>query len=246
MPIHDWTRVDAGLLHDFHQTWVIEVKKALNAGLLPSGYYALAEQVMGGGIPDVVSLDRPATDDPLPSLGGGLERTAVAPPARFTARAEAPQYARRASRVVVRHISRHRVVAMVEIVSPGNKHNRREFRRFVGKSVKALEAGVHLLIVDLFPPGPRDPQGIHRAIWDDIEPDHGFVLPESEPLTLASYIGGPCPEALVEFAAVGQSLPDRPLFLTEEIYVTVPLESTYRSAFDAVPTVRRGVLEEAG
>jgi hypothetical protein len=85
MPIHDWTRVDAGLLHDFHQTWVIEVKKALNAGLLPSGYYALAEQVMGGGIPDVVSLDRPATDDPLPSLaaawnGRRSPRPPVSPP----------------------------------------------------------------------------------------------------------------------------------------------------------------------
>ena len=237
------TRVDAGLFHDFHQTWVIEIKKTLNAGLLPSGYYALAEQVMGGGIPDVVSLERPATDDPLPSLGHGLERTAVAPAVRFIALAElAARQAGRAVLLAVRHISRDCVVAMVEIVSPGNKHNRRN-SDFVGKSVRALEAGIHLLIVDLFPPGPGYRQGIHRAIWDDIEPDHRFVLPASEPLTLASYIGGPCPEALVEFAAVGQSLPDRPLFLTEDIHVPVPLEATYRLAFDAVPTGERGVLE---
>jgi hypothetical protein len=23
-------------------------------------------------------------------------------------------------------------------------------------------------VLDLFPPGPRDPQGIHKAIWDEI------------------------------------------------------------------------------
>ena len=36
MPIHDWTRVDAGLFHDFHQDWTIELSRSLNAGLLPS------------------------------------------------------------------------------------------------------------------------------------------------------------------------------------------------------------------
>jgi hypothetical protein len=30
MPIHDWTRVDAGIFHDFHQTWMPEIKRALN------------------------------------------------------------------------------------------------------------------------------------------------------------------------------------------------------------------------
>src|SRR5271157_1540601 len=48
-----------------------------------------------------------------------------------------------------------------------------------------LRAGIHLVIVDLFPPGPRDPQGIHKAIWDDfIEND--FALPSDRTLTLAS------------------------------------------------------------
>ena len=41
MPVHDWTRVDAGLFHDFHQSWSVEIKNAPNAGLLPKGYYAL-------------------------------------------------------------------------------------------------------------------------------------------------------------------------------------------------------------
>ena len=40
MPIHDWTRVDAGIFHHFHVTWIPEIARALNAGLLPDGYYA--------------------------------------------------------------------------------------------------------------------------------------------------------------------------------------------------------------
>ena len=33
MPIHDWTRVDANVFHDFHQTWSISIRNALNATL---------------------------------------------------------------------------------------------------------------------------------------------------------------------------------------------------------------------
>ncbi len=35
MPIHDWTRVDAGLFHAFHHGWVTILSHALNAGVLP-------------------------------------------------------------------------------------------------------------------------------------------------------------------------------------------------------------------
>ena len=31
MPIHDWTRVPAGIFHDFHHGWIEEAKRALNA-----------------------------------------------------------------------------------------------------------------------------------------------------------------------------------------------------------------------
>ena len=41
MPIHDWTRVDAGLFHDFHQSWTVALRNALNSGVLPADYFAL-------------------------------------------------------------------------------------------------------------------------------------------------------------------------------------------------------------
>src|SRR6266478_5165711 len=40
-------RVEAGIFHDFHTVWIGTLRTALNEGLLPQGYYALAEQHAG-------------------------------------------------------------------------------------------------------------------------------------------------------------------------------------------------------
>ena len=40
MPVHDWTRVEAGIFHDFHHSWIEENKRSLNRGLHGTGYYA--------------------------------------------------------------------------------------------------------------------------------------------------------------------------------------------------------------
>jgi hypothetical protein len=83
MPIHDWTRVEAGDFHHFHQCWVVAIGNALNGGLLPPGYIAMAEQITGRPIPDVVTLK---AREPKAGPEGGIA-VAVAPPtARVIAR----------------------------------------------------------------------------------------------------------------------------------------------------------------
>lgn len=37
MPIHDWTRVEAGDFHHFHQRWIQDIAAALNTGLSHAG-----------------------------------------------------------------------------------------------------------------------------------------------------------------------------------------------------------------
>ncbi len=244
MPIHDWARVNAGIFHDFHLGWLAELRRALNGGLLPPDYYALAEQIASGLGPDVITLQQPTNGaPPAPEPKGGIALATAPPQVQFRARAEPDLYAAKAKALAIRHTSDHRVVAMIEIVSPGNKSSRHGLRAFLEKAVEVLRAGIHLLIVDLFPPGPRDPQGLHRAIWDQFI-DNEFALPADKPLTLAAYIGGPCPESFVEATAVGAALKDMPLFLTEEVYIPVPLEATYRAAWEAVPSFWRAVLEK--
>jgi hypothetical protein len=242
MPAHDWTRVNAGIFHHFHQGWITSISRALNGGLLPPGYYALAEQIAGGVGPDVLTLEGPTPDLP-PSEGAvGVSLATRPPKVQFRVRTETDRYAAKADALVIRHTSGHRVVAMVEIVSPGNKSSRAGLRSFVEKAAEALRAGVHLLVVDLLPPGPRDPQGIHRAVWDELT-DNDFTLPAGRPLTAVAYIGGPCQEAFIEPFAVGQPVPEMPLFLKDEEYVPLPLEATYQRAWEDVPAYWRAVLE---
>lgn len=243
MPIHDWTRVTAGIFHHFHQAWIANLSQTLNAGLLPPDHYALAEQIAGGLGPDVLTLQVPSNGTHTPDqAGGGIALATALPQVHYHAKAEVDQYADKANAVVIRHASDHRIIAVVEIVSPGNKNSRHGLRSFVEKAAELLRGGIHMLIVDLFPPGPRDPQGIHKAIWDEFL-DTDFTLPPDRTLTLAAYIGGLTREAFVEPVAVGQSLPKMPLFLTRHGHILLPLEATYQSAWEAVPAYWRNVLE---
>jgi Protein of unknown function (DUF4058) len=251
MPIHDWTRVDPGIFHDFHLEWISTLKRTLNSGLLPPKFYAMAEQIAGGLHPDVLTLGEGQPSlEPQGRNGAGRNRepngslaVATSPPrVRFVMSAEEEEYARKTRAIAIRHASGDRVVALIEIVSPGNKSNRHGLRSFVDRALEFLNAGIQLLVLDLFPPGPRDPQGIHGAIWSEIRA-HEFTLPADKPLTLAAYTGGIPKTAYIEPVAVGDVLPEMPLFLEPEIYIPLPLEPAYLSAFEAVPARWRSVLE---
>jgi hypothetical protein len=167
MPLHDWTRVDDGIFHDFHCAWIIHLKESLNEGLLPDGYYAMAEQHARDRIPDVLTLRAPDRDRspqlPPPDRGVAL---ADAPP-RVSRKlvADLPfAYHTRRRTLTIRHVSDHRIVALIEIISPGNKDRASCVEEFVEKVDSAPEKGIHVLVADLFPPGKHDPQGIHGAI----------------------------------------------------------------------------------
>ncbi len=241
MPIHDWTRVEAGLFHDFHQRWTAAISNALNAGLLPSGYYALVEQRVDGPEPDVLAVSgTPQESDP-----GGGTALAAPPRTRLVKQVDSPAaaYARRANRIVVRHALGD-VVAVMEVVSPGNKDSRHAIRAFVEKAAAFLRSGVHLLVVDLFPPTPRDPSGIHKAIADEFH-DEPFDPPPDKPLTLVGYAARYPLTAYIEPVAVGDPLPDMPLFLTPTRHVPVPLGPTYDATWAASPAPFRTLLEPA-
>lgn len=98
-----------------------------------------------------------------------------------------------------------------------------------------------MLIVDLFPPTARDPHGLHAALWSEMI-DYDFEMPAGKPLTAASYSAGLVKRAFVEPLGVGDSLPEMPLFLEAETYVSVPLEETYLTAFEDVPKPYRDKL----
>ena len=144
----------------------------------------------------------------------------------------------------IRHVSNDRVVAIIEIVSCGNKSSADDLQRFVFKATEAIRLGIHLLIVDLQSPTSRDPQGIHGAICARMG-DDAYKAPPNKPLTLVSYVGMPIGAAYVEPVAVGDVLVPMPLFLDEGNYVNVPLEETYLQTYRGVPWRCKPVLEES-
>jgi hypothetical protein len=196
MPIHDWNRIPSGIFHHFHQDWSIEIARTLNRGNLPKGLSALVEQRAG-------TVESWGKKD----LNGGLV-TRERPNTSIVRKTAKQIYADRANRVTVRH-HLGRILAVIEILSPGNKDSRASLRDFVEKTIDFMRQGVHLLLIDLFPPSPRDPFGIHKMIWDEIHEEE-FQFPPGKDRILASYRMGDERIAYVEPVGVGDSLPSMP------------------------------------
>lgn len=149
MPAHDWTRAYSGLFHNFHQSWTAHLAGLLNTQILPAGYYALLEY---------------KSDIPAQEISGRNWQP-QGPPFDAEPREESHEesYARRANRISIRQ-GLDEVVAVIEIVSPGSKHSPDAFRLLVNNASAFLKAGIHLLLIDLFPPSAQDPNGIDAVI----------------------------------------------------------------------------------
>jgi Protein of unknown function (DUF4058) len=244
MPVHDWARVDANIFHHFHQRWTIAICDALNTRLLPTGYSALVEQHAGGLVPDVLALERRRTSRPPAEPTGGSFTTTM--PQTTLVRQAKQVLAARTNRIAIRH-RLGEIVCVLEIVSPGNKSARAALRAFVEKTIDFLRQGIHLLVLDILPPTPRDPQGMHKAIWDEIEEEPFELLP-GKPLTLAAYVAGDPrigreTTAYVELVGVGEALPNMPAYLDSRGHVPVPLEATYQTAWTTCPADMRELVE---
>jgi len=115
MPIHDWTRVSAGAFHDLQAAWIVELRNAFNHDMLPDDFYSQLAQV---GRP--VKCEEPtsewAHDEDV-------------------AEAEMDAYVRKQNSLLIHHSSDDRVVALIEILSPGNKAKKRSCRPLLKTSI---------------------------------------------------------------------------------------------------------------
>ncbi len=213
MPIHDWTKVDAGIFHAFACGWWSELARWWNANTDPDLSYALI----------------------APAFGSPSDPDYLNPPA-------AEFHVRRRQTVVIHSAKNHTPLASIEIISPGVKQKQSALEAVVQKVRTSLRDGIQLLVIDLFPPGPHEPQGLHSLIWSEFSTTL-CPSPVHKPLTLAAYVAGEAVRGYVESLAVGDVLTDMPLFLTRDLYVSVPLEATYAAAWATVPRPWREVLE---
>ena len=248
MPIHDWTRVNAGTFHAFHNAWITHLQEAFNEGVLPQGYYALGEQRAGDVGPDLLTLHAPdnlSTEFRATADLGGVMLAESPPQVEIVDETDidATYYLAKQRTLTIYHATGDRIVALVEIVSPANKHGPQSVQRFVEKALAAFSHGYHLLLIDLFPPGAADPQGLHAEVWDAAFGLKPYETPAGRPYTLASYCCGTPIRSYVEPCGLGESLRDMPLFLSPERYVNTPLEATYMSAWRGLPQRWRDVLD---
>ena len=241
MAIHDWSKAPPGVFHHFHGAWLFELAGQLNDGVLPPGYYALGEQVLGGVIPDVLTFEQRGQPRERPPAESTTREPA--PTATLTASAEMPEIAPAARVLTVRQTGQDRVVAVLEIVSPGNKKEASEFGALIDKTVALLAKGIHVVVVDLHRPGPYDPHGIANVVWEKLG-QPWLVADARHPLAVASFAAGRTVRVYLEPLAVGDALPDMPMFLAAGQHVRLPLERSYRSTFHRLPAHLRTAFDE--
>ncbi len=253
MPIHDWSKADAGVFHDLHVSWIAGVKAVLNERLLPAPFYAIAEPAVGDAVPDVLTLQAeerprsPAASAPT-ALDDSRDATVARAPASVVVQDLEPAdpYTLLARHILIRDSLRNdRLVAVIELISKGNKTSRERADQFVDKAVSLLRAGMHLLLVDLHPPTQIVPAGLHARIseaYGTPPPE----LPEDRRLQAVSYqvLDGGFPRAHVVPLKLGDALPEMPIFLGPHSFVRVPFEETYSEAFRSLAGKFRRVLGE--
>ena len=232
MPIHDWTRVDAGTWHGFHFGWVAAIDRALNCGVLPDGYYADPER---SALPVARAFEFVEDDEP-----------ADQPPPRFSVVRRAgfaAEYAAKAHHVAIRREVDDRLVAQIQLASPGYKLRPSSVDAYADEVAHSVVAGVHVAVLDLLPPGRHDrPGGLAGAVaeacgFGPLEP------PAGKPLWIASIEVADVPNLYAEPLAVGDELPDLPVYLRPGLWVAVPLAATYAAAWEATPKRWRRVIE---
>ena len=241
MPVHDWSKVDAGIFHTFHGSWITHLLESLNEGVLPTEYYALSEHHVGLTIPDVMTLHQTDHGDEPNSNGGVALIDAPPRVGRRLVASSKTSYATRRRTLVVRRVRGDRLVAIVEIASPGNKDRKSSVSVLAEKIRAAIESGVHVLLVDLFEHGRHDRLGLHGAAWSFFDPD-ASDRPPARSATLVSYLANPITEAYVEYVRFGEPLPDMPLFIESRAHVLLPLETTYAAAFRGMPSKYRDLI----
>jgi hypothetical protein len=122
-----------------------------------------------------------------------------------------------------------RLVAVIELISPGNKDRAETRRAFAAKCVAYLQRGIGLLIVDIV---TLRGGNLHQEVLELLGQAEDSVLPADTELYAVAYRPArrketnqldlwPVPLAL------GQSLPLLPLALRGTFFVPVDLEATY-------------------
>jgi hypothetical protein len=222
MPLHDWT--DRDNFDGLHLLWIAEITALLRHTLPPPF------RVVVGSSP-VVSLG-PERVNPDVAVTNGRPTGAAANAGVWREPDSEVAVTTVVEEDITVQVERNgRLVAAVELISPGNKDRPENRDRYAGRYLNYLHHGVHLLIVDVHrrPVGFSFPQRIADVL--------ATPLPAPPaPSAVVYRVGEPVPDGgrllavWAEPLTVGQPLPAVSLPLTVHLSVPIDLEGTYARA----------------
>ncbi len=221
MPLHDWN--DEGWWENFHGCWLFRIAESLRP-ILPAGYRVYTGSFARAGMvgptePDVAVTRTPPTQ-PSPAVGVAAE-----PDEELAVATIEPERMLSIQRGNV-------VVAVVEVVSPANKHGDSRREDTIQRYSSYLRGGIHLMLLDALPRpfGYSLADGIAAALELPNQPP---VPPPAATVYRVTRASDGCRVAVWRRPlVVGQPLPTLPLPLTLTLQVPVDLETTYMKAAD--------------
>ena len=241
MPLHDHFH---GAIADrpwesFHGQWANCIAADLNRRL-PKNLVADAPMYLGTRVSaDVAEYERLQTNGGH-SLNGvanengnggvALATEIYAPPATALSM---PAYFPTEIKVEIRDIKdNHKVIGVIELVSPANKKELSERNRFAGKCLSYLGKGLGLVVLDIV---TERLSNLHNVMVQLAEYDKKFLMPENISIYVTSY--RPVSRNENDFIdlwmwplSVGASLPVVPFALKGYGCVRLDLEATYKEA----------------
>lgn len=234
MPMHDWRKIEAGLYHSFHASWLTRLNDALNDGLLPENFYAATEQVITRYNADILTL---STRDGERISSSRLKETMPVATLIDEGHVAKPRATR--NRIAIHHVSGDKIIAVIEIVSPANKDTKRDCDQFIEKAAELLETEINLLLIDPFKSTKQAPHGLHTRIWQNLFPDtEPHATTDLQPLMNVTYTclsDGDIQAGIVRYS-LGELIPAISMLIDLE-WITIPLEGTYMQAWDKFPTL---------
>jgi len=232
MPLRDHFRSPVNDTHSWdevHGQWPAEIVRTLNP-ILPPGFRSAPQVHLGAPFEvDVSTYDLDTRESAAAAVGGGTgTQVALAP--TYTVEAELADQDEYEVRVYDAERGR-RLVATIELVSPSNKDRPENRELFVGKVAALLQQDVCVSIVDLVT--------VRRAnLYADLLTLLGRVDPQLAPAPPHLYavtLRGRRPpqgrfrlDAWLYPMAVGEPLPTLPIWLTADLRVMLPLETSYQ------------------
>ncbi|HUY35947.1 MAG TPA: DUF4058 family protein [Pirellulales bacterium] len=221
----------------FHGQWPATIVENLNANLPPE-YEAEPRVHLGSAFEIDVAAYEGDPDESWSSAAtpqSGSKVTATWSPGRPALLLEAEAPTPSEYEVLVYDVAlQRRLVAAIEIVSPGNKDRPENRRAFVHKCAALLHQGVCLALVDLVTVRTAN---LYRELAELIgAAERAAVRTSIYAVACRGLRGGDRwrVEAWEHELALGQPLPTLPLWLTDEMFIPLELETSYEESCRAL------------